>query len=172
MLHFSCRLLGMSWLRRSQNDLLGEKGREMGRRRARKREREMRCHWGIPLSPPVFPPLLLSCPFNLPLSLSLLPLLLTLFSHFQCKLSPLCDPGHLALLFYLGLLLALSLVVYLSPPPLPLSPSLTVTAGMQLFNEPPLLAPLSIIALQSLHVVSLFIPTGHCVVSQQHSPVQ
>lgn len=99
------------------------------------REREMRCHWGIPLSPPVFPPLLLSCPFNLPLSLSLLPLLLTLFSHFQCKLSPLCDPGHLALLFYLGLLLALSLVVYLSPPPLPLSPSLTVTAGMQLFNE-------------------------------------
>lgn len=140
------------------------------------REREMRCHWGIPLSPPVFPPLLLSCPFNLPLSLSLLPLLLTLFSHFQCKLSPLCDPGHLALLFYLGLLLALSLVVYLSPPPLPLS--LHLLRLQQACNFlmstplPPLLAPLSIIALQSLHVVSLFIPTGHCVVSQQHSPVQ
>lgn len=29
----------MSWLRRSQDDLLGEKGREIGRRRARKRER-------------------------------------------------------------------------------------------------------------------------------------
>lgn len=81
---------------------------------------------------------LLSCPFNLPLCLTLallLPPLLTSPSHFLCKLSPLRDPGHLALLFYLCLLLALSLVVYLSPPPAPLPPSLLVTAGMQLFNE-------------------------------------
>lgn len=81
---------------------------------------------------------LLSCPFNLPLCLTralLLPPPLTSLSHLLCKLSPLCDPGHLALLFYRYLLLALSLVVYLSPPPAPLPPSLTVTAGMQLFNE-------------------------------------
>ncbi len=34
---------------------------------------------------------------------------------------------------------------------------------------PPLLAPLSIISPQSLYVVSLFITSLHCVVSQQHS---
>lgn len=99
----------------------------------------MRCHWGIPLSSLVFPPLsravhLISPSVSHPPP-TLLPPLLTLLSHFLCKLSPLCDPGHLALLFYLYLLLALSLVVYLSPPPAPLPPSLMVTAGMQLFNE-------------------------------------
>lgn len=137
------------------------------------REREMRCHWGILLSPPVFPPLLLSCPFNLP------PPSLSLFFLFSSPYSPIsnanflhCDPGQLALLFYLCLLLALSLVVYLSPPPLPLSPSLTVTAGMQLFNEhSSASSPCS-----SVHHFSSVSPccisTRHCVVSQQHSPVQ
>lgn len=140
-----------------------KKERVIGRRRARKREGEMRCHWGIPLSSPVFPPLSWAVHLISPsVSFSHLPLLLTLFSHFQCKLSPLCDPRHLALLC---LLLALSLVVYLSSLPLPLSPSLTVRADMELFNEHSS-APAtcsSIISLQFLHVVSLFTTTQHCV---------
>lgn len=76
LLQFSSCLLGMSWLRISQNDLLGEKRREMGRRGARKREKGMKCHWGIPLSSPVLPTLSRAVHF-IPLCLcpSLLPLL-------------------------------------------------------------------------------------------------
>lgn len=120
----------------------------------------MRCHRGIPLSSPVLPPL--SRAVHLIPSLSLSLSLLTLF---QCKLSPLCDPCLLALLFCFCLLLALSLVVYLSPLPLPLSPSLSVTAGMQLFNEHPSFASLSIISPQYLHVVSLFHCTALCSIT-------
>lgn len=60
LLQFSRCLLGMSWLRRSQNDLLGEKKEGNGEKRS-KREREMRCHRGIPLSSPA----VLSCAVHL-----------------------------------------------------------------------------------------------------------
>lgn len=138
------------------------------------REREMRCHWGIPLSPPVFPPLLLSCPFNLPLSLSL-------FFLFSSPYSPISNANFLHsvipdtwLCYFTSAFCQLCLWWSTCLLRLCLSLHRLQQACNFLMSTPlpPLLAPLSIIALQSLHVVSLFIPTGHCVVSQQHSPVQ
>lgn len=103
LLQFSSCLLGMSWLRISQNDLLGEKRREMGRRGARKREKGMKCHWGIPLSSPVLPPLSRAVHF-IPLCLcpSLLPLLTFFPPQISMKiLSSVCNllPGSLLLSF-------------------------------------------------------------------------
>lgn len=130
LLQFSSCLLGMSWLRISQNDLLGEKRREMGRRGPRKRERGMKCHWGIPLSSPVLPPFSQAVHF-IPLCLcpSLLPLLLTFFPlRFQMKiLCSVCNllPGSLLLSFVSSVSGGVQL----------LSPSLLHQGGCFFFNK-------------------------------------
>lgn len=54
---FLCRLLGMSWLRRSQDDLLGEKKEGYWEESKKDGDRETSCHGGIPLSSPVLPAL-------------------------------------------------------------------------------------------------------------------
>lgn len=156
LLQFSSCLLGMSWLRISQNDLLGEKRREMGRRGARKREKGMKCHWGIPLSSPVLPTLSRAVHF-IPLCLcpSLFPLLTFPPLRFRWKFSPLCATFYLVVCFCP--LLALFLVVSRSP--LLLSPSLLHQGGCFFLISAPLfpflLAPLSIILPQPVQFIDI-----------------
>lgn len=139
-----------------------KKKRLIGRRRARKRESDEMPLGNPSVSSRLSAPLL-SCPFNLPLRLILSssssPHLILPFSNANFLHSAIPDT-------WLRLRL-LSLVVCLSS--LPLSPSRTVRAGMELFNERSSAASTcsSIISLQFLHVVSVFTTTQHCV--EQHS---
>lgn len=157
LLQFSSCLLGMSWLRISQNDLLGEKMEGNGKK-GRKKERERD---EMPLgNPSVFSGTsnpFTSCPFYPPLSLSILASSSHLFSplRFRWKFSPLCATFYLVVCFCP--LLALFLVVSRSP--LLLSPSLLHQGGCFFLISTPLfpflLAPLSIILPQPVQFIDL-----------------
>lgn len=146
----------------------------MGKRRARRRERdEMPLGNPSVFSSPSTP--LMSCPFNPP------PLSRSLFFLFSSPFSPISNANflHFAIpetwgcyfasvfcqlcLWWSTCLLCLCLSLHRSP--------LQQACNFLMSSPPlpPLLAPLSIIAPQSLRVVSLFITSQHCVVSQQYS---